>query len=454
MAFVFYDLETSGTNTRFDQILQFAAIRTDADLVEIERFELRCRLDAHIVPHPEALTITRRTVAEVFDQRLPSHYEFMCRIARLIENWSPAVFTGFNSIRFDEEMLRHSLYRTLHNPYLTSLNNNVRADALTLARAVAFFSPGTIAIPRDDEGKPRFKLAMLNEANGGPSVEAHSAMGDVEATLALCRLVRDRDESCWSRFLRFASKKATAALIDQDGPFGVVRFRGNEPRPTCATLLGMPDDRNVRMCLDLTADLDALAAASDEQIALLSNEADSPFLRLRINGCPCVCELWDLPDEARPNLSDDYFEQRAERVAADPRLRARIVSVLAANPNIYPPVQHVEELLYDALPPREDDDGLRAFHKAPWDERHVIISALSDSRWRRLGTRLLYLEAPHVLNPDRVESMNDMVAKRHYAVAARWTTIPSALASIDARPGCYPIGLREQIQRIGYLHSG
>ena len=44
MNFVFYDTETTGTNTAFDQILQFGAIRTDAELNELERFEVRCQL--------------------------------------------------------------------------------------------------------------------------------------------------------------------------------------------------------------------------------------------------------------------------------------------------------------------------------------------------------------------------------------------------------------------------
>ena len=35
--YVFYDLETTGMNPAFDQILQFAAVKTDLDLNEIER---------------------------------------------------------------------------------------------------------------------------------------------------------------------------------------------------------------------------------------------------------------------------------------------------------------------------------------------------------------------------------------------------------------------------------
>ena len=58
MPYVFYDTETTGTETAFDQILQFAAIRTDDDLNELDRFNIRCRLLPHIVPSPGALRLT------------------------------------------------------------------------------------------------------------------------------------------------------------------------------------------------------------------------------------------------------------------------------------------------------------------------------------------------------------------------------------------------------------
>jgi exodeoxyribonuclease-1 len=43
VTFILYDVETTGLNRRFDQILQFAAVRTDVDLVETGRFERRSR---------------------------------------------------------------------------------------------------------------------------------------------------------------------------------------------------------------------------------------------------------------------------------------------------------------------------------------------------------------------------------------------------------------------------
>ena len=62
MAFVFYDTETTGSETFYDQILQFAAIRTDSDLKEIGRFEICCRIQPHILPSPGALIVTGMTL--------------------------------------------------------------------------------------------------------------------------------------------------------------------------------------------------------------------------------------------------------------------------------------------------------------------------------------------------------------------------------------------------------
>ena len=106
MNFVFYDTETTGTDTTFDQILQFAAIRTDDDLNELDRFETRCRLLPHVIPAPGALFATRVTPTMLTDPSLPSHYEMILQIAEKLRAWSPALFAGYNTLSFDEPLLR------------------------------------------------------------------------------------------------------------------------------------------------------------------------------------------------------------------------------------------------------------------------------------------------------------------------------------------------------------
>src|SRR5438045_2536712 len=111
MPFVFYDTETTGTNTTFDQLLQFAAILTNVDLTELDRFEVRCRLMSHVVPSPGALKATRVRPKLLTDPSLPSHYEALCMIADKLRSWSPAVFIGYNSLDFDEPLLRQAFFQ-------------------------------------------------------------------------------------------------------------------------------------------------------------------------------------------------------------------------------------------------------------------------------------------------------------------------------------------------------
>ena len=75
MNFVFYDLETSGRNATWDQIIQVGAILLDKNFKEIERFEERCSLRPGLVPEPGALIVNNSSVSKLSNVNL-SHYQF------------------------------------------------------------------------------------------------------------------------------------------------------------------------------------------------------------------------------------------------------------------------------------------------------------------------------------------------------------------------------------------
>ena len=152
MAYVFYDTETSGLSSEFDQILQFAAIRTDNDFNETDRFEIRSRLLPYIVPSPGALRVTGIGPDLLMDATLSSHYQATCQIREKLLEWSPAIFLGYNTIKFDEDFLRQALFQTLHSPYITNTQGNVRADVLRLVHAAVAYAPDCLAIPINDKG--------------------------------------------------------------------------------------------------------------------------------------------------------------------------------------------------------------------------------------------------------------------------------------------------------------
>ena len=138
--FVFYDFETSSSNKHWGQIIQIGAILTNDNLDELDRFDVRCRLSPGIIPEAMALIVNKTSPTMLKKSNL-SHYEMIRQFVETLKKWGKATYIGFNSIEFDEEFLRNSLFRALLDPYLTSKNNNNRADLLELLRTVDFSFP-------------------------------------------------------------------------------------------------------------------------------------------------------------------------------------------------------------------------------------------------------------------------------------------------------------------------
>ena len=105
MNYVFYDLETTGRSPAWDQIIQVAAIVTDEDLNIKEKFEEKCRLNFSCIPNPEAILVNKIRIQTLTKTNL-SHYQLMLNLEKKFLEWSPAIFIGYNSIRFDEEFIR------------------------------------------------------------------------------------------------------------------------------------------------------------------------------------------------------------------------------------------------------------------------------------------------------------------------------------------------------------
>mgnify|MGYP001308871281 CR=1 FL=1 len=154
MNYVFYDFETSGNNKDFDQILQIGAVLTDEGFHIKDKINISCRLKKNIIPAPEALLINRISIDQLQSNKI-THYELLEQLRKKFEEWSPACFVGFNSISFDEDVLRQGLFQSFNFPYLTSVKGNCRLDVLKLARAVSAFAPNSIAVPLSEDNKPK-----------------------------------------------------------------------------------------------------------------------------------------------------------------------------------------------------------------------------------------------------------------------------------------------------------
>ena len=194
--YVFYDFETSSSNKYWGQIIQIGAVLTNDNLDELDRFDARCRLSPGIIPEAMALIVNKSTPQMLKNSNL-SHYQMIRQFVDTLKRWGKATYIGFNSIEFDEEFLRCTLFQTLEYPYLTSTNGNTRGDVLSLARAANLYYPNTLKNPVNDKGNDVYKLDQMAPLNGIDHGDAHSAIGDVMATVGIAKLISKKAPNVW-----------------------------------------------------------------------------------------------------------------------------------------------------------------------------------------------------------------------------------------------------------------
>ena len=419
MPFAFYDLETSGTNPAYDQPLQFAAILTDDQLEPLDEFNIRCRLSPHLLPAPRALAVTRMTPADLSDpDRLP-FFEFTGVIAELITRLGPCTWTGYNSISFDEEMLRHALYQNLHpSPYRTQMDGNDRMDVMTLVYSVWVLAHDALKWAVDESGRNSFRLRPMAQANGFTQHAFHDALGDARATIEIARVIRDEAPDVWNRALQNRSKRSVNEMLHSGRPLRLIeRIGASPPYSVIGAFAGRNlGNTNAVAFLDLErCDPAELAAASDEEIATVLESNPRKLLTVSANKFPSLFEL---------EVVEPVVAERANRLANMAELKNRIGAAMASRFADKAESPHVEELLYSRFYNERDRILLKSFQQSSWPERLGMLGRLDDPRLRKLGLRLVYLSRPDLLDPDLVQKSTAAMRNRWHAAAddANWTT--------------------------------
>ena len=430
MDFVFYDLETTGISPEFDQPLQFAAIWTDENFVEKDRVNIRCRLAPHILPSPQALVVTRISPDQLTDPSLPSLFEFSQQVAELTERWAPAIWVGYNTIKFDEEVLRQTFYQNLSpNIYATQFNGNTRFDILPAVYAAYARHSDLLVWPTDDTGRQSFKLDRLAPANGFNAHNAHDALGDVEATIHIARLIATRSPALWSELIDNAHKARLQAKLESFRPYELVtRFGGGEPRSYVGCFCGYSHGNSAQAAFfDLdAADPSDLLEASDEAIFAAVDATPKIIRGVSTNKAPALLE------HAAPSAEHRH---RATVIANAPEFRRRVGAAMAARFAEDPdaPPKPVEQQIYGEFYSNADKQLLQEFQHATWPHRQEIAASLSDPRLRQLGRRLVAFYSPELLTADEMALFKAYLRDKWSAPDApetEWMTLEKAEAAL------------------------
>lgn len=299
---LWHDYETSGADPAQDRPWQFAAVRTDLDLVEIgEPVTLFCKPALDVVPHPQACLVTGLSPQKVALQGVRER-EFVAEILQMIAVPQTCA-AGYNSIRFDDEFTRYSLYRNLLDPYAREWRNgNSRWDLIDVVRTLYLLRPNALQWHMRDASSPSFRLEDLARVNNLAHENAHDALADVRATIALARRIKEREpglfEYCWKlRDKRFVESKLEIA---DRKPFLHVSSRFPASRG-CAALMAplakLRTQSNAVIALDLSWTPGPLGALSVDEIrdriytSVAGGENSStriPLKRVHLNRSPVV----------------------------------------------------------------------------------------------------------------------------------------------------------------------
>ena len=201
--YLFYDLETSGTNPAFDQIFQFAGVKTDLSFNEIGRYEYRIKLRNDIIPEPGALIVNRLDINKIREGDI--EYDAIKKIQSVLSE-EGTINIGYNNISFDDEFMRFNYFRNLLEPYANQKRGCIRMDLLPITLMYYLFKKESMIWPMNN-GKVNLKLENLNDLNGLADGMAHDAVVDVLATVEMAKRFKDYDSNMWEYLCGHFNKK-------------------------------------------------------------------------------------------------------------------------------------------------------------------------------------------------------------------------------------------------------
>jgi len=361
--FLWHDYETFGANPIADRPAQFAALRTDSELNPVEDPVVwYCSPSNDVLPHPVASLITGITPQAAREKGL-AETGFAQNV--LDEMSRPGTCSaGYNSIRFDDVITRHLLYRNLRDAYEREYRNgNSRWDLIDLARMCYALRPDGIKWPMHEPGKPSFRLEDLSSANGIAHEGAHDALADVHATIGLARLLKNAQPKLFDWALQMRDYTHVSRLLDTVEPAPLLHTSARIPATRGCTsmvlpLAVMPQRPKSVIAFDLSADPTALISESADVIHELVFTAAAdlpegverlPLKTIHGNHVPMLAPLGTLAgvDTDRIKMDREKCKQHARQLLTSlDTVREKVIEVFSSSRSSFEESTDPDRMLY------------------------------------------------------------------------------------------------------------
>ncbi len=227
------------------------------------------RLD--VIPHPKAF-LTHHIDIDLLERDGVNELELMRLIQNIFMENHGNCISGFNTISFDDEMTRNGLFRGLRSPYDHEFRNgNLRFDVYNLVRLAYAFKPEILNWPErpSEPGVVSLKLEHIAAANGIVHENAHDAVSDCLATIALAKMIKERAPKLFEHALCLTDKNNLSSLLSKKEPFfHQSSFHGKENKYMTLLYPIVLDASNKSklLCIDLRHSPEELMTMSAEDI--------------------------------------------------------------------------------------------------------------------------------------------------------------------------------------------
>lgn len=350
-SFFFYDLETSGLSSREDRIMQFAGQRTDMNLNPIgDEVNILVKLPDDTLPSPGAIAVTKITPQKTQEDGLTEAE--LCRYL-MDEIFIPnTCILGYNSVRFDDEFMRHLFWRNFYEPYEWQWKDGrSRWDMLDVVRLTRALRPEGINWPTQEkeiDGKKvtvkTNRLELITKLNGIEHEHAHDALSDVYATIAVAKLIKEKQPDLFNYLFKMRKKGLVQKLVNLENPVPFVyasgRYKSEFDKTTVAFPIAPSRKGNV-LVWDLRYDVDEI---KDDKIYPKLKE-------LCYNKCPAVAPLGVLDKDDGWNkisLSRDQIEKNLKSLLNHPDFVEKAREIDEDLPDFPAPLDS-ESALYDGF---------------------------------------------------------------------------------------------------------
>jgi exodeoxyribonuclease-1 len=457
--FFVHDYETYGTNPQIDAVSQFAGIRTDADLNilpdgENDYVNIFCQITPDYLPSPEACLVTRITpqlvqrkaMQERRDALIPKERtvlnedQFAKRINDILSKPSTCSI-GYNSIKFDDEVTRNILYRTLRDPYKREWNMGCsRGEGMNIVRFAYLVDPTIINFPdRLDaegnvllttDGKPQksVRLEELSAANNIVHANAHDAMADVYALIGILKLIKERNAPLFDFCIEHRKTKQMDDFLLQHFSEPLVHvssFYGSANRS-----LGIvqqickdpdPKNKNVIYAVNLLADLTDLVTVDEETLkerlfakkdALLEMGVKRPPIQtIGKNKCPMLAPLSWIENNHTLSVDPTFLESQSAYLKEHFELiKMKLEGIFKAQ-EFESDDTDVDRMIYGGFADNDDKTQMENVHRAiergefsGMEFNSQNDNVLNKEKFNRVFWRFKARNYPQVL-PDREKRM-------------------------------------------------